>query len=231
MNNLELTGALATAPSSAFAELRERPRFWFPLLLVVVAAVGLTYWYYSIVDIEWLKDTMYSNNPDIAALPDDKRAAAMSMLGRNTMLWSSVVAMCVVIPVVFLLQALYLMVAAKVTKLSPGFKHWFALSCWSALPALLGSIVGAILLILADSTQIAPSVLQPLSLNELLFHVPQGGNGYKLFESLSIPAFLSWALMIIGVRVWSQRSWVFSATMVLLPWVIIYGISAFFAFR
>ena len=35
MNNLELSVALATAPSSAFAELRERPRFWFPLLLLV----------------------------------------------------------------------------------------------------------------------------------------------------------------------------------------------------
>jgi hypothetical protein len=231
MNNIALSVALATAPTSAFVELRERPRFWFPLLLVLFTSVGLAYWYYSIVDIEWLKDAMYSNNPDIQALPEEKRAAAMAMFGRNTALWSSVVVMCIVIPVVFLLQALYLLLAAKVTKLSPGFKHWFALACWCALPSLLGSVVGATLLILADSPQIAPSVLQPLSLNELLFHVPIGGDGYKLFESLSIPAFLSWALMIIGVRVWSQRSWVFSATLTLLPWVVIYGISAFFAFR
>ena len=37
MNNLALSVALATAPSSAFNELRERPRFWFPLLLIVLS--------------------------------------------------------------------------------------------------------------------------------------------------------------------------------------------------
>ena len=40
MNNLETAVALATAPTSAYAELRERPRFWFPLLLVVLSAMS-----------------------------------------------------------------------------------------------------------------------------------------------------------------------------------------------
>ena len=131
MNNLALSAALATAPSSAFAELRERPRFWFPLLLLVLTTVGMCYWYYSVVDIEWLKDAMFSNNPDIQKLPEDQRAAAMAMFGRNTLLWGSVVGAIFVMPIVFLLQALYLLLAAKVTKLPQGFKHWFALSCWT----------------------------------------------------------------------------------------------------
>ena len=123
MNNLTLAVALATAPSSAFVELRERPRFWFPLLLVVLATAGLTYWYYSIVDIEWLKETMFSSNPDLLALPEDKRAMAMSMFSRNTLLWSAVVSTCIALPIVLLLEALYFLVAAKVTKLPLGFRH------------------------------------------------------------------------------------------------------------
>lgn len=231
MNNIALSVALATAPSTAFAELRERPRFWFPLLLVVLAMAGLTYWYYSIVDIEWLKDVMFSNNPKFQELDEEKRAATMAMFGRGPLLWSSVVSMFILIPGVLLLEALYLLVAAKVTKLSLGFKHWFTLACWTSLPMLLTVVVAAIMLVLAENSQIAPSVMAPLSLNELLLHVPADGPGYALFESLSIPAFLSWALMIIGVRTWSQRSWAFSAIVVLLPWVLIYGIAAFFAFR
>ena len=96
---------------------------------------------------------------------------------------------------------------------------------------VLGSVVAAILLLLSDNSQVSPGVLQPLSLNELLLHRPMGSPGQSLFESLSIPIFLSFALMIIGIRDWSQRSWAFSATVVLLPWVVIYGIWAFFAFR
>jgi hypothetical protein len=231
MNDLELTAALATAPSSAFTELRERPRFWFPLLLLVLTTAGLVYWYYSVVDIEWLKDSMFSSNPKLQQMSGEQRAAAMAMYGRNTMRWSSLVSMFIVLPLVFVVEALYLLVAAKITKLSPGFKHWFALVCWTSLPMLLTTIVAAILLILSDTPQMSPSVLQPLSLNELLLHVPAGGKGFSLFEAVNIPALLSWALMIIGIRTWSQRSWGFSAIVTLLPWVVIYALWAFFAFR
>jgi hypothetical protein len=231
MNNLALSVALATAPSTAFAELRERPRFWFPLLLVVLTTAGLYYWYYSIVDIEWLKDLMYGNDPKFQAMSEEQRAAAMSMTGRNTMRYGSVIGMIIVLPVVYLLEALYMLLAAKVTRLSMGFRQWFSLVSWSAMPGLLTTVVAAILLVLADNTQVSPSVLQPLSLNELVLHVPVDGPGYALFESLNIATFLAWALMIIGVRTWSHRSWSFSTVYVLLPWVVIYAIWAFFAFR
>jgi len=231
MNNLALSVALATAPSTAFAELRERPRFWFPLLLLVASTVAIIYWYYSTVDIEWLKDAMFSNNPDVLKLPEAERAARMAMLSRNTLLWSSVIGTVFVLPIVFLLSALYLLLAAKVTKLPQGFKHWFAFSCWTALPILLSTVVAAIFLIISDTAQVSPGVLQPLSLDELLLHRPFGSPGQSLLASLSIPSVLSWILMIIGVRVWSQRSWAFSAIFILLPVVVLYGIWAFVAFR
>lgn len=231
MNNLALSVALATAPSAAFNELRERPRFWFPLLLLVASTAIMSWWYYSIVDIEWFKDAMFSNDPNVQKLGEAERAAAMSMLTRTTLLWSSVVGAVFALPIVLLLWAVYLLLAAKVTKLPQGFKHWFALTCWTMLPMLLSAVVGAIFLILSDTAQVSPSVLQPLSVNELLLHRPMGSPGYSLFESLSIPLVLSTILMIIGVRVWSERSWLFSAVFILLPTVVLYGIWAFFAFR
>lgn len=231
MNNLDLFVALATAPSSAFGELRERPKFWFPLLLLIASTVAIVYWYYSMVDIEWLKDAMFSNNPDMQKLPEAERAARIAMVGRNTLLWTSVVGTIFVLPIVFLLSALYLLLAAKVTKLPQGFKHWFAFSCWSALPLLLSTVVAAIFLLLSDNSQVSPSVMQPLSINELLLHRPYGSAGHTLLESLHVPGVLSWILMIIGVRAWSQRSWTFSAIFILLPIVVLYGIWSVFAFR
>ena len=74
-------------------------------------------------------------------------------------------------------------------------------------------------------------MLQPLSLNELLFHLPMGSPGQQLLDSLSIPSLLTWILAIIGVHAWSQRSWMFSAIVVLIPLVLFYGIWAIFAFR
>jgi uncharacterized membrane protein YhdT len=231
MNNLALSVALATAPSSAFGKLREGPRFWFPLLILVASTCAIVYWYYSVVDIEWFKDAIYGNNPDIQKLSEAQRAQAMAMINRNTLLVSAVVGSIFILPIMLLLQALYLLLAAKVTKLPQGFKHWFAFSCWSSLPLFLTIVVSAIFLIMSDTPQVSPSVLQPLSINELVLHRPAGSPGYGLLESLSIPAVLSWILMIIGVRVWSERSWTFSAIFILLPVVVLYGIWAAFAFR
>lgn len=231
MNNLALAGSLATAPSSAFAELRERPRFWFPLLLITLCAAGMMFWYYSVVDVEWLKDLMFTNNPKVQALPEAQRAQSMAMVGRNTLLWGSTIGVLFAIPIWFALQSLYLLLAGKVTRLPFGFKHWFSFSCWTLLPALLNTVVAAIFLLISDTHQMSPGVLQPLSLNELLFHRPFGSPGQTFFEALTIPGFLSWILMIVGVRAWSQRSWMFSAIFILLPIVLLYGIWGFFAFQ
>jgi len=230
MNNVDLAVALATAPSSAFSELRERPRFWFPLLLVVLTSAGLIYWYYSIVDIDWYKQAVLTSTPDFQALNDDQRAGALAMMTPQTLKWGSTASLIIFMPIIFLLQALLLWVAAKVTKVSVGFKHWFSLVCWSSLPILLGTVVAAILLFLSESPQITPGLLQQLSINELLFHLPPGP-GYALVSSISIPAILGWALMIIGVRVWSQRSWAFSAAFIGVLLALVYGIWAFFSFR
>ena len=231
MNNLALAVALATAPSTAFAELRERPRFWFPLVLITVATTVMVCWYYSTVDFEWLKDLMFSNNPKFQALPEAQRNATLGGFTRTMMTWGSAVGTLIFIPVWYLLQSLYLLLAAKVTKLPQGFKHWFSLSCWTALPLLLGTIVAAIMLLLSDNSQVSPSVLTALSLNELVFHYPWGSSAQGILDALTIPGFLSWALLIIGVHTWSQRSWAFSAIFVLLPIVVVYGIWAFFALR
>jgi hypothetical protein len=231
MNDLALAGTTITAPSAAFAELRERPRFWFPLLLVTLCAAGMMFWYYSVVDIEWLKDLMYGNNAKFQALSEGERAQAMGMVSRNMLRYGSTIGVMFAIPIWFVLQSLYLLLAAKVTKLPLGFKHWFALSCWSFLPALLNAVVAAIFLLISDTNQMTPGIMQPLSLNELIFNLPFGAPGQQLLEALTIPGFWSWILMIIGVRVWSQRSWVFSSILVLLPIVLMYGIWAFFAFR
>ncbi len=67
-------------------------------------------------------------------MSEAERAQAMGMVGRGMLLWGSVVGTIVALPCVFLLFALYFLLAAKVTKLPQGFKHWFAFTCWTSLP-------------------------------------------------------------------------------------------------
>ena len=208
MNNLDLSVALATAPSSAFAELRERPRFWFPLLLLVLSTAVLVYWYYSAVDIEWLKDLMFGNNPDIQKLPEAERAQMMAMVSRNTLLWGSVIGTFFALPIVFLVHGFVSAARRQGHQAAAGIQTLVR----AGLLVVAGPAAGhSRRCHLPGSERYAADAararLQPLSLNELVFHRPLGSPGQALLETLTIPGLLSWALMIIGVHTWSQRSW------------------------
>ena len=89
----------------------------------------------------------------------------MGMLTRTRCCGARMVGIIVVLPWSSCCGPLYLLLAAKVTKLPQGFKHWFAFSCWTSLPLLLSTVVAAIFLLMSDTTQMSPSVLAPLSLN------------------------------------------------------------------
>ena len=88
MNDVSLAVALPTTPTTVFVQLRERPRFWFPLLLLVFATAAVSYWYHSTVDVEWLKSLLAANNANMTA---EQSAAALNMITRTPLVWSSIV--------------------------------------------------------------------------------------------------------------------------------------------
>jgi hypothetical protein len=231
MNDTTLAGALITSPTTAFTELRERPRFLWPFLLVVLSAAGLIFWYYQSVDFEWLKDHMFGDNPAFKNMDDATRERAMGAMSRNTLAYSSLAGVLVMVPVFFLLQTVYFMLGGKITNIQYSFKHWFSLTAWSSLPSLATTVAGVIVMLMSGSNaQLGPSELQVFSLNELWLQLKPADPGYSLATSVNLITFWCCALSIIGVKTWSTKSWTFSAVFVLLPFVLIYGIWAYLAF-
>jgi len=231
MNDLALAGAMFTSPVTAFTELRARPRFWLPLLAILAATILQLVWYYNVVDLEWLKDHLFSGNKRIEAMPPEARARMSAAMSQRTMLWSSVVSVAVVTPIIFALTAAYYALAGKITDVQCTYKHWFSLACWTALPMLIGAGIGFVVLAMEGANaQIGPSELQVLSLNELFFQRSPTQPGYQLFVSLGVFTVWSWVLSIVAIKAWSQRSWLFAATFALLPIVIVYGLWAVLAF-
>jgi hypothetical protein len=225
MNNITLAGLMVTSPSAAFAELRERPRFWMPLVVLAVAMIAQQFWYYSIVDIDWLKDHLYTGNARIDAMPPEARARMMEMMSRKALTWGTVISLAIFIPLIFAIMAGYYKLAGKITNANQTYKQWFTLATWSALPMLVGTVSGAVILLMQQSNaQLGPSELQILSANELFFHRTPAQPGYQLLQLLSPITFWTWALGIIGVKTWSGRSWVFSSVFMLLPMAVIFGI-------
>jgi hypothetical protein len=65
----------------------------------------------------------------------------------------------------------------------------------------------------------------------LFFHKSMNERGFALLSSLTVIHPWVWWLSVLGVRVWSGKSWLFSSLFALTPIVIMYGGWAAWAFK
>jgi hypothetical protein len=188
-------------------------------------------WYYAAVDFDWLRDHLLSANPRMEQMPAEQRERAMSMMVKPFLVGSGIVGAAVGVATMLVLEAAYFLVAGKITNVQHSFDRWLSLACWAAVPGLIGIAASAMLLLSSGTNfQIGPADLQVFSINNLLAHRKQGDAGYTLLTTLNFMSMWSWAVAIIGVRVYSSRSWLYSSTVVLLPYALIYGVWAYLAF-
>jgi hypothetical protein len=167
---------------------------------------------------------------EAANVPAAQREA-MANVPRAVYLFSATIAAPIAIVVIMVIGALYFMLAGAITNVRYPFKHWFAFNWWAASPAIIAFIPSLLILATAGTTEIPISALQPLSANELIFHLDPAEKGYNFLASVGLVQLVTAALTVVGVRVWSGRSMLFSLVFGLLPTVLIYGVWALFAFR
>lgn len=228
MNSLGILQALVFEPKRAFTELAERPRILFPLLLLLAGTAGLVFWYYQVVDLAWLTDQQLRARGSARQMTEAQLEAVVKAASENAGITGVVAAIvtALALTLAYALVSAYYLLAGKITNVQRSFRQWFSLACWTSMPSLLTVITGAVVLAMATSTQIQDSDLRVLSLNSLLFHKAQGEPGYALLSYVGLPELLSMYLAIMGIRVWSGRSWLFSAVFALLPVAVIGGIVA-----
>ena len=230
MNNIQTALALLLEPKNAIGEIEARPRFLFPLLVTVLATAAVTFWYYSIVDMEWFIDQTIRASSRAQGATEEQLAQSAQFMTPGVVKWWSVVVIILFTVGARLLESIWYLLAGKVTNVQRSFKQWFALASWTSLPQLIVVLPAIPLLLMAKSSQLNPGSISPLTLNELIFHRGIGEPGYSLFTTLNLVHIFTLYLAILGVKLWSGRSWLFASVYVLLPIVVICGIWALVAF-
>ena len=230
MNSFGILQALVFEPRKAFAAIAERPRILFPLLLLIAGSAGVTFWYYQVADLAWVTDNSLRASGSARRLTDEQITTLAKTAGEHPGAAGAVSAVIIalVLPLIYAVMAAYYLLAGKVTNVQRSYRQWFSFTCWTLMPTLLTAIVGCVVLMTATGTQIMDSDLRALSLNALLFHKAQGEPGFTALSSIGLPELLSMWLAIFGVRVWSGRSWIFSAIFALLPAILIVGLVMLF---
>ncbi len=204
-------------PGRTFAALENRRAPWLPMIVMIVSLCALFYWFYSIVDFPWLQDKL------LASMPAENRDMAKAGMNKTILQMSSLVGIAVGIPVMAAVQALYLMIVAKVGNHAFSFGKGFALIMWAGMPGVLLLPLGAMQILLASNGQIDMSQMNPVSLNQLIFQFPMGHKWQALLDNLSVPTFWSMALTVIGYQIWAKVPRATALKVVLIPYALIYG--------
>ena len=216
------TGAIVTMlyePTATFRRLQPRPRAWIPLLLLMATSLVIALWYFSIVDFAWLLDQM------LAAIKSaDEREKAAAFMSKTVMQVSSLIGAVLGYPVYTAIVGVYLMIASKALAHGLSFGKGFALAAWSSVPYLLLFPLGAMQILLASSGQLAWSELNPLSLNQLLFHYDMAHPLASFMDALSVPTIWSIVLLTIGLETWASVKRSTALMVVLIPHILVFGV-------
>jgi len=218
--------SIFTEPTKAMADVKQRSMIWLPLLLLVLAPLLLQILYFQSVDFSWLQDQLLSRNPN---MPADAREQARQFMSPGMMMGMSVAGILIVVPVVLLVVSVYYLLAAKVIGSDIGFGKWFAFTLWTSIPTLLAVPAGLVRILASNNAQILPEAINPLSLNELLLHLPAASPWASLASAVDVTRLWSILVAVIGYKLWTQRSTITSSIVVLLPTVVVFGIMALFA--
>lgn len=226
------TGKLAiainifTAPREAFTAIEQRPSKLFPLALVILSTVLVMFWYFSIIDFEWYVDDVLSN----AGLEGKElEEARQNMLGmsQNNMMMFGMLGSGFSLLLAFLLQSAYLSLVSALSGDKYRFSHWFSLICWTALPYLLSVIGMIVTILLSPNGQLSAYDLDPLTLTNLGMQT-DNSSLQTILSSLNLTIFWSLTLTVLAYRQWLDTGLVRAIAVVTAPYILIFGIWAYF---
>ncbi len=212
------------APRDAFLALREKPSIWFPLLMLVLCWIVFWNWYYSVVDFQWVLNQVIAEK--LATTPADQHEAvakSMANFKPGALAIISIVTVLVLLIAITMINAIYLVIVSAVLDDRFRFRNWFSFSLWTSMPSLIAIVAMTANVLLSRDSRVAPTELNPLNFNNLIFHVGPASPFKSLFDGFDLTILWSWALMVFGYHLWTGRSWVRSAVVILLPWVVLYA--------
>ncbi len=215
-------------PGKVFAELREKPTFLVPALIVVGASMASALAYFQTVDPEWFSAQQVAAMVAQGSSKAEIAQVQQFMPGARASGWIAAATMPVVFAIMFSLYGLYYWLAGKVAGQAVSFRQGVSLSAWSLMPMLIGAVI-AVIAVFTSSPQSTFESMQMLNVDPLLVQLPLDHDWSSLAKGFSLLNFWVWFLAALGWKTWFRTGWGQALSVVLLPSLVIYGIWAAFA--
>lgn len=211
-------------PRAAFPDIAARPRFWVPVVLLIIFSVAYlsTFSYY--VGWDRVLQQQMESNPQLQNMSADQRARMEETQARMASVMNSVVpaSPILIIPVTLLVVAgVFAFVFRVLLATDVTFRQLFAVTSYGFLPDLVMCLASIAVVLLKDPDQVNPENL--LAFNIGAYLDPESTSKALLSIATSIDLFTFWklGLLAMGIAV-AARKLAFSTALagVSIPWLI-----------
>jgi hypothetical protein len=208
-------------PKAAFPGIVARPRWWVPLILLVVIVVTITFAFSERIGWERLVREQIEASPQTQELSaEQKEEIIEQQVGLAPVL--GYVFGALAWPVIILVvAAVYLFVFNVLLGSELGFKQVFAVSSYSMLPQAVAGVLALVLVFIKDPADY--DVQNPVASNVGAFLDPSTVPAWLVSLGNSIDVFTLWSLLLLatGLSVAAHKiSWSKGFGWVVATWMI-----------
>jgi len=221
-----------TAPSEAFAALKERPRVLLPVVVLLIGFSAVSFYFLSHVDMAFFLDNQLRAGG--SNLTDAQREQAVAAAAKiPPLVYGAIGALssCAIF-VVYFIVASYYTVVSFVTGDGVRLKQWFALVCWCALPQVFGIVAQLVNMLINEPRFMLQDQLDPLAFGNLL-SIDRAGAPIVQRILLGIDIIVIWALVlqVLGYQSFTKSSYAKAAAIVLGPLALIVLVGTLLSLR
>ena len=224
MNEFSRLTGVFFEPGKTFADIAERPNFWAPLILMIVASLAFTITLSQ--RIGWDRVVRHQLEPRMAQMSDQQREAVLKTMDMQVKMASifGYVGGVLGVPIAYLIVAGILLGIVRGIMSSPvRFKQVFAVVCYGSLPGLIFTVLAIAVMFLKNPDDF--NLQNPLVFNPGAFMDPLSTSKFLYSVASSLDLFTIWTILLVatGLKAAGGKKLSFGGalTAVALPWAIL----------
>jgi hypothetical protein len=218
MAELNRIASVFYAPTRAFEEMKEKPRPWVPLVLIIVVSLIVFF-----VKLPAVREFVIESAQDRMSTAPEQAERIIGFAGSSGLIIQGVVATLLLVPLWFAVQALIFQVLIPLAGGEGKFIRTFTAVAYAGLIDLLGALVKLVLLFIKGSIDVHTDLTLVLPMLEKETYL------FRLFSKIDI--FTIWSLFVVGTGITVLCNSRKSGTMALVfgLWIVFIVITSFFA--
>lgn len=217
-------------PGKTFRDIAQRPTWIVPMILVIVAAMGVTAAISQRIGWESVFRHQLETSSRAQQMTAEQKDQMLTMQTKFASVFGYGGAAIGVPLYDVVVAAVLLGIASGMMGAGLRFKQVFAAVCWAGLPGLVNAILTIVVIFLKNPDDF--NLQNPTAFNLGAFLDPNGGSKFVYSLASSFDLFVFWTILLMatGLKAAAGKKLTFTGALVavLLPWaVVVIGKAAF----